>query len=146
MNTKLDERQLINRYKIGLQSFLLVMSLLLLDLIIQDIFGFVWASHFNRTMILFCIVSAFFTIRCIFTDSYFAERDRYGDWIIIAIFILNGISSVAGLIFAAKRGDLSLLENGQLSDQSGTLATALLMFSISLCYFLKRWYDRKEEA
>ena len=146
MKQKLDERQLMNRYKIGLQSFLLLMLLLLLDILIQDVFGLTWASHFCRTMILFYIMLAFFTIRCIFTDSYFAERDLKSVRGLMFIFILCGAVTAISIIAAAARGKFVLIESNQLNDKSLAIFYTVETLLIPLCYFLKRRHDRKEET
>lgn len=146
MKTKLDERQLMNRYKIGLQSFILTLFLLLTDILIQDVFSFTWASHFAGTMFLIYIMLTFFAIRCIFADSYFAEGQRRSVRNLMLLSLLGGVIVGVTIIAAMISGRFLLIENNMLSDKSITVAWSICMIAVPLCYFLKKHHDRKEES
>ncbi len=146
MKPELDERQLMNRYKIGFQSFMLTLILLLLDILIQDVFKLTWASHFACTVFLFYIMLTFFAIRCIFSDSYFAESQRHSVRNLMAFFLLGGVFVGINIIAAVLGGRFLFMENNMLSDKTITVVTSVWMIAVPLCYFGKKLHDRKEDA
>lgn len=145
MKTKLDERQLINRYKIGFQSFGLTLFLLIIDTLVQDVFYITWASHFTRSFILFYFMIIYFEIRCILSDSYFAEHDSRSIRNIMIFSFLGGAFIGISIIAQTIKGRFFIIENNMLSDKTVTVVTAIWMLAVPLCYFLKEWQDRKDD-
>lgn len=146
MKPKLDERQLMNRYKIGFQSFMLTLILLLLDILIQDVFKLIWASHFACTVFLFYIMLTFFAVRCIFADSYFAENQRRSVRNLMVFSLLGGVFVGINIIAAVLSGRFLLMENNMLSDKTITVVTSVWMIAVPLCYFGKKLHDRREQS
>ena len=67
--SKLDEMQLQIRNKIGNQSFLMLMYLLLIDVGIQG-FGFTWLNYPTNIVVILIAISGSYVIRLIMSNAY----------------------------------------------------------------------------
>ena len=69
-----DEMQLMQRYKIGYQSFVFLSFLILANVVLNGL-GIKWAESPTDTFILLLSASAYFISRCIWCDALVGPKD-----------------------------------------------------------------------
>jgi hypothetical protein len=126
MNKKgLDEMQLQRKNKVGNQSFLMLLYLLMLDAGLYG-FGFRWVSYPANIMIILTICSAVYVVRLIKGNAYvgpLTDKEKP---------VLKVVLTIVGAILFAMAITLLLKDRGFSKDNMIDNMTAPILFITSI--------------
>jgi len=141
----LDEMQLSKRNKIGNQSFLLLMYLLLIDAGLYG-FGLRWVSYPANIVLILTVCSGIYVIRLIKSNSYIGPLTGKEKPILkVTINILIAVVVAIVSIFLIKRS--SFISTTQLDDMSAPILfiTATIAIVILLVTSIIRQIQNKRD-
>ena len=119
----LDEMQIAYRDKIGNQSFMLTLYLIMLDVILNGI-GFKWLSYPSNIWVICMISVSVYFVRLIAANAYLPAKAKNTKTVIpLAVSIIIGCV-IAAILFYGKQPNPSTEANAR--DHS-----ALILFFIS---------------
>lgn len=139
-----DERQLLIQYKIGYQSFFILLFLTLINGFAHNI-GIKWANEYDSSIILFFIVGIYFTQRIIACDAYYTKKNAGRFNIMTVIFFIGSFVGIFGLISDVIKGKCIFILHGQLQSPCLPLLSAIFLLSTAVAYWIKRFRDKREE-
>lgn len=120
MNKKgLDEMQLHRRNKVGNQTFILLLYLLMIDAGLYG-FGFRWVSYPANTMIILSICSSIYVVRLIIGNAYVgpsAEKEKP----VLKVFITTLISVIFAITILFLLRNTSFSSKNQIDDMSAPI-------------------------
>ncbi len=139
-----DERQILTRYKIGFQSFFILLFLVFVDGFVRDS-GINWASNIDGSEVIFFIVIIYFTLRAIIGDAYYCKKnaDRFN--FMMKLFAACSLFILLVLFIKLIIGNLDIISNGQLQDSSVTLLVCIYLATTSITYWIKRIHEKRSE-
>lgn len=115
-NNGLDEMQLQRKNKIGNQSFLLLLFLLLLDAGLYG-FGFRWLSYPANIMLILSFCSAIYVVRLIKANAYVGPSNDSEKPVLLVILNVVVAVSVAMVIVVLLRNS-SFVNSGQINEMA----------------------------
>ena len=127
-----DERQAqarANAAKLALEA---LAALMLVNGFVREAWQFAWAGPFLEAVVLLLIAGTVYVLRCVWTDAYFALREKPKTWgrIFVAMLVVNvalGVGS-AGLVSWHHGGMVSI----SYGVMSGIVSTAILVALVLL--------------
>jgi len=134
-----DERQLLNRYRIGYQAMILMLFLVGINGMIKE-FYYVWAPPLIEANVIIYIPATYFIIMGITKDAYLRKKDHpifsivsIGVFMVLCIYLI--LSSI-------RLETFSLIENGQLSHSIIPVILFLYSASIFIALLVRKLLDR----
>lgn len=124
----LDEMQVQNKNKIGSDTFLLLMYLLLLDVGLYG-FGFRWISYPANVMIVLSICSTIYLFRLIKQNSYVGPSSQYDNPVLKGVLIVVG-SAAVGLVTIFLLKNVNINHSTQIDNQSAPILFIVVTVSI----------------
>lgn len=140
---KYDEYQKLMRYKYGYYSFILLVSLLVLNNILDIFFNLQWGETKEvETLFIMFSVMLFFIILSVYHNAYFRKTDDVKAY--IWIFLITGIINLYSSF------DLGNFESGNtFNDKISTDAVytfgGLIWLAIPITYFIRNAIDKRKE-
>ncbi len=137
-----DERQAQARANAAKLALEVLAALMLVNGFVREAWQFAWAGPFMETVVLLLIAGTVYVLRCVWTDAYFALREKPKTWgrIFAAMLVVN----VALGVMVILDGDL--VEDGLLTFPAANLLIAVMFASLLITMALKRRRDAREEA
>ena len=137
-----DERQVVARAKAAQLALGVLAALMLVNGFVREILQTAWAGPFLETVVLLLIAGTVYVLRCVWTDAYFALREKPKTWgrIFAAMLVVN----VALGVMVILDGDM--VEDGLLTFPAANLLIAVMFASLLITMALKRRRDAREEA
>lgn len=139
-----DERQILNRYKIGFQSFFILLFLVLIDGFVRDA-GYEWASPLNSTLIIIYIALTYFTLRAINCDAYFSTKNAGNSNFVMTIFSITAAFLVLVSIVKIAQGSFAIISKGQLTDHATSLLLTVYFVTTAVTYWIRRTREKRLE-
>ena len=130
----LDEKQLIDKYRISFETMLLTFLLIFIDCMIKLFYG-PWAVDTTEMIILISLPSTYFLVRSVMKGAYFSRTDNRTLTLAFSAFIV--IISIYIYALSATEGNW-VLENGLLSGNLFQLFIALPFFATIVAYLIKK--------
>ena len=118
-----DERQAQARANAAKLALEVLAALMLVNGFVREAWQFAWAGPFMETVVLLLIAGTVYVLRCVWTDAYFALREKPKTW---------------GRIFVAMLIVLTF--------PAANLLIAVMYASLLITMALKRRKDAREEA
>ena len=117
-------------------------ALMLLNGFVREVWQFAWAGPFLETVVLLLIAGTVYVLRCVWTDAYFALREKPKTWgrVFIAMLLVNAALGIMVIL------DGELVEDGLLAFPAANLLIAAMFAALLITMALKRRKDAREEA
>ena len=142
MNFKnFDERQTLNRYKIGFQSFFLTLFLLLISGMIQEA-GLNFASPWINASTIIFISLMFFTIRVILCDAFYSSSNYLSMTVLMIIFSILAAYEIHSIFLQVLNQNFIIFNNHRLSDDFFQFIYTVYLISSSVTYWIKRLCEK----
>lgn len=137
-----DERQAQARANAAKLALEVLAALMLLNGFVREAWQFAWAGPFLETVVLLLIAGTVYVLRCVWTDAYFALREKPKTWgrIFVAMLVVNAALGIMVIL------DGELVEDGLLTFPAANLLIAVMFASLLITMALKRRRDAREEA
>ncbi len=143
--SNLDEMQLQLRNRIGNQSFLLLMYILLIDVGLYG-FGFRWISYPANIVIILTIVSGSYVVRLILSNAYagtsYKEQNTAKRSILMAVLIAIAAAMMAFFIKSRGIAVESTNDGGAIIL---VLASIVSLSIIGISSFIKHRQNKDDE-
>lgn len=142
-NLRYDEYQLKNRHQLAFQTLILIFVLVMTNGLLKESYG-VWAPPLLEALILIFIPGMYFAIMSIAKNAYFRKKDYP-----ILVIILFGLAAVLGLfsfVPAILNGTFIFVENGQLTNQVGSLFIPILFGGMVIAIIVRKMINKREDA
>ena len=139
-----DERQILERYRTGFQALMIMLVLIFVDATLKEN-GLVWAAPLDTAIILFTISLGYFSVKIIWRDAYFAQRQTNSK-VLFGIFGVCAAVLVILTPFDIASGSFHLIENGMLSSDGVSCFTAVYLISVLAAWQLRQRKNRREET
>ena len=109
---------------------------------VREAWQFAWAGPFLETVVLLLIAGTVYVLRCVWTDAYFALREKPKTWgrVFIAMLLVNAALGIMVIL------DGELVEDGLLTFPAANLLIAAMFAALLITMALKRRRDAREEA
>ena len=130
----LDEKQLIDKYRISFETMLLTFLLIFIDCMIKLFYG-PWAEDPTEMIILISLPSTYFLVRSVMKEAYFSRNDNRTLTLVLSAFIV--IINIYIYVLSATEGNW-IFENGLLSGNLFQLFFALPFFATIVAYLIKK--------
>ena len=141
----LDEMQLQRKNKIGNQTFLMLLYLLLLDTGLYG-FGFRWISYPANVMIILTICSGSYVIRLITGNAYVGpSAAREKPILKAAISVLGAVAVAIAMIALLRNANFST--NSQIDVMSAPIlfiTAAIALIIVVVTSFIKKAQNKNE--
>ena len=137
-----DERQAQARANAAKLALEVLAALMLVNGFVREAWQFAWAGPFLETVVLLLIAGTVYVLRCVWTDAYFALREKPKTWgrIFVAMLLVNAALGVMVIL------DGDMVEGGLLTFPAANLLIAAMFASLLITMALKRRRDAREEA
>ena len=137
-----DERQAQARANAAKLALEVLSALMLVNGFVREAWQFAWAGPFMETVVLLLIAGTVYVLRCVWTDAYFALREKPKTWgrIFAAMLVVNAALGVMVIL------DGDMVEDGLLTFPAANLLIAVMFASLLITMALKRRRDAREEA
>lgn len=135
-----DEFQLANRHGIAFQSLIIAMAVIMISGYIKYFYG-IWAPPLLEMLVLVFIPGMHFMIMSIVKNAYLSRKDYPG--LVIVCFLLAAVMGIFSFVPAMIDGRFVFVENGQLSDQVGSLFITAFAGGASIALLIRRMKNRK---
>ena len=106
-----DERQAQARANAAKLALEVLAALMLVNGFVREAWQFAWAGPFMETVVLLLIAGTVYVLRCVWTDAYFALREKPKTWgrIFAAMLVVNAALGVMVIL------DGDMVEDGLLT-------------------------------
>ena len=137
-----DERQAQARANAAKLALEVLAALMLVNGFVREAWQFAWAGPFMETVVLLLIAGTVYVLRCVWTDAYFALREKPKTWgrIFAAMLVINAALGVMVIL------DGDMVEDGLLTFPAANLLIAAMFAALLITMALKRRRDAREEA
>ena len=137
-----DERQAQARANAAKLALEVLAALMLVNGFVREVWQFAWAGPFMETVVLLLVAGTVYVLRCVWTDAYFALREKPKTWerIFVTMLLVNAALGVMVIL------DGDLVEDGLLTFPAANLLIAVMFASLLITMALKRRKDAREEA
>lgn len=135
-----DEFQLANRHRIAFQSFGIAIAAIMISGYVKQFYG-VWAEPLLEMLVMIYIPVMYFTTMAIVKNAYLRQKDHP-----VPIIIGFGMAAIMGLfsfVPAMIDGRFMFVENGQLSNQIGSVFITLFAGGISIALLIRKIRNRR---
>lgn len=139
-----DERQILERYRTGFQSLMIMLVLTFADALVKEC-GWIWASPFDTAIILFCLSLGYFSVKTIWRDAYFAQKQTNAK-VLFGIFAVCLGAIIILTPFEIAAGEFHLIEDGMLGSDGVSCFTAAYLASVLVTWLLRQRKNRREGA
>lgn len=140
---KYDEYQKLMRYKYGYYSFILLVSLLVLNNILDIFFNLQWGETKEvETLFIMFSVMLFFIILSVYHNAYFKKNDDVKAY--IWIFLITGIINLYSS-FDLENFEPGNTSNGKISTDAVYTFGGLIWLAIPITYFIRNEIDKRRE-
>lgn len=137
-----DEYQLIKRYKIGYQTLFIVVFLTLINTYVKELYPD-WASPSMEAIVLLTIPYIYFMVMVILKNAFFGKKEKGLPILILTITFSFIIMATYGP--SVIDGTFTIIENGQLSDQSYPLFSLILFGTPAIAILIRKLIDKYEQ-
>ena len=129
-----DERQAQARANAAKLALEVLAALMLVNGFVREAWQFAWAGPFMETVVLLLIAGTVYVLRCVWTDAYFALREKPKTWgrIFVAMLVVNAALGVMVIL------DGDMVEDGLLTFPAANLLIAVMFASLLITMALKR--------
>jgi len=139
-----DERQILNRYKIGFQSFFILLALVLIDGFVRNA-GYEWATPYNSALIIIYIALIYFTLRAINCDAYFSTKNAGNSNFVMTIFSITAAFLVLVSIVKIVQGSFAIISKSQLTDHATSFLLTIYFVTTAATYWIRRTREKHLE-
>lgn len=140
---KYDEYQKLMRYKYGYYSFILLVSLLVLNNILDIFFNLQWGETKEvETLFIMFSVMLFFIILSVYHNAYFKKNDDVKAY--IWIFLITGIINLYSS-FDLENFEPGNTFNGKITTDAVYTFGGLIWLAIPITYFIRNEIDKRRE-
>ncbi|MHA6259260.1 hypothetical protein ACXYMX_05020 [Sporosarcina sp. CAU 1771] len=136
-----DEFQQATQHKIAFQTLLITFVLIMLNGYTKLIYGDWAANPMIEMLVMIYIPAMYFTLTSITKNAYLRKKDHPVVFIVLMGFAF--ILSSASVISSVTSGMFLLVENGQLSDQLGSVFLTIFAGSTTAALFIRRVRNKK---
>jgi hypothetical protein len=98
LKNEFDEMQSGKRNKIGIQSFFMLVFLLMIDMLLYNM-GIRWVEYPTNVFIIVLLCNGIFLIRSILNGAFLAPKQKAGSYLVISI--VTTVLSLAALVLVA---------------------------------------------
>ena len=95
-----DERQAQARANAAKLALEVLAALMLVNGFVREAWQFAWAGPFMETVVLLLIAGTVYVLRCVWTDAYFALREKPKTWGRIFVAMLSSTPRWASWSFS----------------------------------------------
>ncbi|MDS9471563.1 hypothetical protein [Sporosarcina pasteurii] len=139
-NKDYDEFQLANRHRIAFQTLFITFVVIMINGYVKFIYGN-WADPLLEMMITVLIPGMYFTIMSIAKNAYLRQKDHP-----IVFIVMMGMATIlsgAAVISSIMSGILELVEDGQLTNQVGSLLLTIYAGSTTVALLMRSMKNRR---
>lgn len=135
-----DEFQLANRHRIAFQTLMITFLMIMINGYIKFFYG-IWAEPMLEMFVMIFIPVMYFTIMSIVKNAYLRQTDQ--PIVIILLMGFAAIMSSAAVISNITSGLFMLIEDGQLSQQVGSLLLTFFTGSTTVALLIRRVKNKR---
>ncbi|MFJ7935096.1 hypothetical protein [Sporosarcina sp. NPDC096371] len=133
-----DEFQVAKRHRLGLQSFILTIVLILANGIIK--MTYIWAEPLMEMLVLLYIPVTYFTVMSIWRGAYTSKKVKNPN-VYIPMFGLVALFGLFVIVQSIWSGVFVMVEDGMLANSSGIVFQTTFMILITISMIMRRAAD-----
>lgn len=139
---KFDEYQKLMRYKYGYYSFILLISILLLNEFLTSVFIFQWGEDkYVETLILIVMVILVFNVLSTYHNAYFHKEEDANDKL-LGLFLF-GLFYLLISFFSFTSNPGAFFVNGKVTRNFIQLLVGINFISIPITHFIRTKVEEK---
>lgn len=139
-----DEYQVMKRYKIGYQSFFLIVVLIAVNISVSK--KYAWADPDVQLYFIIMLALTYFAAMAIFKNAYLSNRTKRP--IFYAVFLtVFGVYALKAHIFGLSEAGMGyIFENGQLTRNSASMIYPVFLMSAGTMFMAKYFIEKIKES
>ncbi|WP_153720747.1 hypothetical protein [Sporosarcina cascadiensis] len=138
--TRYDEFQLSIRHRIAFQTMIITFIMIMISGYVKTFYG-TWANPMLEMLVLIMIPAMYFSTLSIAKNAYLQQKDQPA--LIIILMGLAAVLSGAAVTSNILNGMFTLIENGQLSNQIGSLLLMIYSGGTAIALLIRRTKNRR---
>ena len=137
----LDERQKRIRWKVGFQSNILLMLLVLANGMVSQYHP--WAEPAAGALVIIFLSTSYFVGVTIWREAYQVENRKTARW--MKVYLVLGLINLGTVAAAGWRGSWHPVENGLLTTDLTPLVLGVFFLFLSLMWWIRTAHSRRLE-